>query len=103
MTTPTCTGEITMKNLAVAAAFVAFTLSPAFGETVACTGDGFARMTDRMATMPYGPKRMAIMREIAGINTDMSNGDLSGACRHYVTARRIQNDERDPLQNVHFE
>jgi hypothetical protein len=46
-----------MKNLVVAAAFAVFTLSPASAKTLACTGENFARMTDRMTTMPYGPKR----------------------------------------------
>jgi hypothetical protein len=53
-------------NLVVAAAFAAFTFSPASAKTIACTGENFAKMADRMATMPYGPKRMAMMREMAG-------------------------------------
>jgi hypothetical protein len=97
------TGETTMKNLAVAAAVVASTWSPASAKTMACTGENFAKMTERMATMPHGPKRMAMMREMAVINTDLSNGDLRGACKHYVIAQRIQNNERDPFANLHFE
>ena len=86
-----------MKSLLIAAAFVALALSPASGKNVACTGENFARMTDRMATMPHGPKKMAIMREIAAINTGLSNGDLSGACKHYVVAQGIQDSD------LHFE
>jgi hypothetical protein len=89
-----------MKNLVVAAAFAALVLSPASGKMMACKGDNFAKMTDRMATMPYGPKRVAMMREMAVINTDLSHGDLRGACKHYVTAQRIQNDQRDPFKNL---
>jgi hypothetical protein len=92
-----------MKNLVVAAAFAALTLSPASAKTMACTGENFAKMTDRMVTMPYGPKRMAMMREMAVVNTDLSNGDLRGACKHYVIAQRIQNNERGPFENLHFE
>jgi hypothetical protein len=92
-----------MKKLAVAAVFAVFTLSPASAKTMACTGENFAKMTDRMATMPYGPKRMAMTREMAVVNTDLSNGDQRGACRHYVIAQRIQNNERDPFENLHFE
>ena len=97
------TGETMTKNLAVAAAFVAFTWSPASAKTMACTGENFAKMVEQMATMPRGPKRMAMMREMAVINTDLSNGDLRGACKHYVIARRIQNNERDPFADLHFE
>ena len=92
-----------MKSLLIAAAFVALALSPASGKNVACTGENFARMTDRMATMPRGPKKMAIMREIAAINTGLSNGDLSGACKHYVVARNIQDSTRDSFEDLHFE
>jgi hypothetical protein len=92
-----------MKNLVVAAAFAAFTLSPASAKMMACTGENFAKMTDRMATMPYGPKRMAMMREMAVVNADLSNGDLRGACKHYVIAQRVQNNERAPFENLHFE
>ena len=89
-----------MKNLVVAAAFAAFVLSPASAKMMACKGENFAKMTDRMATMPYGPKRMAMMREMAVVNTDLSHGDLRGACKHYVTAQRIQNNERDPFKDL---
>jgi hypothetical protein len=92
-----------MKNLVVAAAFAASTLSPASAKMMACTGDNFAKMMDRMATMPYGPKRMAMTREMAGVNADLSNGDLRGACKHYAIAQRVQNEERDPFKNLLFE
>ena len=92
-----------MKTLVVAAFFAVFALSPASAKTMACTGENFAKMTDRMSTMPYGPKRMAMMREMAVVNTDLSNGDLRGACKHYVIAQRIQNNERDPFENLLFE
>jgi hypothetical protein len=97
------TGEITMKKLLIAVTFVAFASSPVFSRTLACTGENFAKMTDRMATMSYGPKRIAMMREMAAVNTGLSTGDLRGACRHYVVALAVQNDERDPFQNLHEE
>jgi hypothetical protein len=37
------------------------------------------------------------------VNTDMSNGNMRGACTHYMIAQRIQNDVRDPFGNLHFE
>ena len=89
-----------MKSLVVAAAFAAFVLSPASAKMMACKGDNFAKMTDQMATMPYGPKRMAMMREMAAVNTDLSHGDLRGACKHYVTAQKIQNNQRDPFKEL---
>ena len=89
-----------MKSLVVAAAFAACVLSPASAKMMACKGENFAKMTDRIATMPYGAKRMAMMREMAVVNTDLSHGDLSGACKHYVIAQRIQNDQRDSFKDL---
>ena len=66
-------------------------------------GRNFAKMTDRMGSMTYGPKKRAMMRQMAIVNTDMSNGDMRGACRHYVIAQRIQNNAPDPFMNLHFE
>jgi hypothetical protein len=92
-----------MKNLVAAAAFAAFSFSHASAKTVACTGEDFARMMTRMATMPYGHKRMGMTREMAAVNTGLSNGDLRGACKHYVIAQRIQNNERDPFADLLLE
>jgi hypothetical protein len=73
-------------------------------QTVACTGDNFRPMTDRMTTnMPYGSKRTAIMREIAVVNTDLSDGDMGKACTRYAIALRIQNNVRDPFEDLHLE
>jgi hypothetical protein len=92
-----------MKNLVVAAAFAAFSFSPASAKMMACTGENLAKMTDHLATMPQTPKRTAMMREIAMVNTGMSNGNMRWACTHYMIAQRIQNDVRDPFGNLHFE
>jgi hypothetical protein len=97
------TRETKMKNLVVVAAFAAFSFSPASAKMMACTGENLAKMTDHLATMPQTPKRTAMMREIAMVNTGMSNGNMRGACTHYMIAQRIQNDVRDPFGNLHFE
>ena len=92
-----------MKNLVIATAFAASSFSPASARMMACTGENFAKMTDHLAIIPQTPKRTAMMREIAMVNTDMSNGNVRGACTHYMIAQRIQNDPRDPFGNLHFE
>lgn len=92
-----------MKNLAVALAFAAVTLQPASARMMACKGENFAKMTDRMATMPHGYKRRAIMREMSAVNTNLSNGDMREACEHYLTAQRIQNNEHNPFESLLLE
>ena len=92
-----------MKTLVVAAALAALTLSHASARTVMCTGENFAKMMGHMATMPYGPKRMAMMREMTEVNTALSHVDTSGACTHYAIALNIQNNVRDPFADFHQE
>jgi hypothetical protein len=48
-------------------------------------------------------KKTGMMREMAAVNIDLSNGDLRGACKRYVIARRIQNNQHDPFESLHFE
>jgi hypothetical protein len=92
-----------MKKLIVAAAFAAFALSPASARAVSCTGESFARMTDHISTMPYGPRKLAMMHHMAIVNTDLSTGDTPGACTHYGMALAIQNNVRDPFADLHEE
>ena len=91
----------------VAAAFAAFAFSPASAKMMPCTGENIAKITANITantdTMPETPRKMAMIKEIGMANTDMSNGNMRGACTHYMIAQRIQNDVRDPFGNLHFE
>ncbi len=90
-------------KLVVAMAFAAFALPQASAARITCSGGNFAKTMEQMTTMPHGPKRMAMMREMTALNTDLSNGNTGAACRHYAIAVRIQNNVRDPFESLHEE
>jgi hypothetical protein len=92
-----------MKNLVVAAALAAFVLSPASAQTTACTRENLAKMTDRAYAMPYGPQKTAVIREIAIANADASHGDMRGACAHFETGLRIENNAGGHFEHLHLE
>ena len=77
-----------MKVLIAAAALAAFAVSPASAAMMKCTSDNMASSTNMMSTMPDGPGKMAANKEMGMANTDMSNGKMGSACRHYMKAQK---------------
>jgi hypothetical protein len=41
------------------------------------------------AAMPDGPGKMGMMKEMAMANTQMSKGDMKGACKSYMKAQQM--------------
>ena len=39
--------------------------------------------------MPDGPGKMGLMKEMAMANTQMSKGDMKGACKSYMKAQQM--------------
>ena len=86
-----------MKTLAiVVAALVAVAVTPAFAakaakgaKATACTSENMAKTTGAMATMPDGPGKIALAKEMGMVNTDMSKGNMRGACAHYAKAQML--------------
>jgi hypothetical protein len=81
-------GRFGIKSLVVAAAFAAFVFSPASAKMMPCTGENIAKITASIDTMPETPRKMAMIKEIGMANTDMSNGNMRSACRHYMNAQK---------------
>jgi hypothetical protein len=78
-----------MKILITAAMFSALALSPASAAMMACTGDNMAKSSMMMGTMPDGPGKMGMTKEMAMANTDMSKGMMKGGCKHYMKAQKM--------------
>jgi hypothetical protein len=51
---------------------------------MACTSDNLAKSTAAMA-----PGQTPANKEMAAANTDMSNGKMGSACRHYMKAQKM--------------
>jgi len=80
-----------MKILITAAVFSALALTPASAKTkaAACSGEDMAKTSAAMQTRPYTQGTMAMNKEMGMVNTEMSKGNMRGACTHYMKAQRM--------------
>jgi hypothetical protein len=82
-----------MKRTAiVVAALMALAVAPAYAakaKGMACTGENMAKTAGAMNTMPEGPGKMAMSKEMGMANTEMSKGNMRGACAHYMKAQKM--------------
>jgi hypothetical protein len=76
-----------MKRLIIAAALMGFAFTPASAKMMACTGENMAKSTAAMTAMPEGPGKMAIAKEMSMAKSEMSKGNMRGACKHYMKAQ----------------
>jgi hypothetical protein len=78
-----------MKILITAAVFSALALTPALAKTLACTSENMAKSTASLQTMPDSPSKMAMSKELGKVNTEMSKGNMRGACKHYMNVQKM--------------
>ncbi len=80
-----------MKILIIAAVFsaLAFTPASAKSKATACSGENIAKTSAAMANMPENPGKMAMSKEMGMVNTEMSKGNMRGACAHYVKVQKM--------------
>jgi hypothetical protein len=79
-----------MKTMLTAAAFIALAFSPASAKMMACTTANMSSSMMKVAAMPDGPMKMGMNKEIAAANTEMSKGNMGGACKHYMKAQMMK-------------
>jgi hypothetical protein len=77
--------EVMMKILITAAVFSVLALSPASAKMMACTTANMG--TSAMAMMPEA--QSPANKEMAMANTDVSNGKMRSACKHYMKAQKL--------------
>jgi hypothetical protein len=79
-----------MKKILIAAAmFSALALTPASAKMMACTGDNMSKSSTMMMGMAEGPTKMGMNKEMGMANTEMSKGNMRGACMHYMKAQKM--------------
>ena len=79
-----------MKFLIVAATIaIAAACSPASAAMMKCTSENMMKSMSAGASMPDGPGKMGMMKEMAMANTQMSKGDMRGACKSYMKAQKM--------------
>lgn len=78
-----------MKTFAIpAAVLVALVATPASAKMMACTAENMAKTTSSMNAMPEGPGKMAMAKEMGKANTEMSKGNMRGACAAFAKAQK---------------
>ncbi len=84
-----------MRILIIAAASLALAFTPASAKTkpkataTACSGESMAKTSAGLQTMPYGPGRMAMDKEMGKVNTEMSKGNMRAACASYMKVQKM--------------
>ena len=80
-----------MRIFIIAAVFSALALTPASAKSkaAACSGENIAKTSAAMANMPEGPGKMAMSKEMGMANTEMSKGNMRGACAHYMKVQKM--------------
>jgi hypothetical protein len=81
--------EVPMKILITAAMFSALALTPASAKMMACSGENMGKTTMMIANMNEGPHKMGMNMEMSMANTEMSKGNMHGACMHYMKAQKM--------------
>ncbi|WP_407117342.1 hypothetical protein [Bradyrhizobium sp. LMG 9283] len=53
-----------------------------------CTGEAIGKSVTAMGTVD-SPGKQAMAKEMAAANTEMSKGNMRGACQHYMKAQKM--------------
>ena len=77
-----------MKTLLLAAAFAALTLSPASAAKMSCTSANMAKLVVGLGGEDTAGK-VAARKSMASANSDMSKGNMRGACMHYKRMQKM--------------
>jgi hypothetical protein len=76
-----------MKSLLLAAAFAAVALSPASAAKMECSSANMAKLVVAMGGEDT-PAKIATRKSMSLANSDMSKGNMPGACKHYFNAEK---------------
>jgi hypothetical protein len=80
--------EVHMRTLIAVALLSAASFTPASAAMMGCTSDNMMKSSAMMSNMNEGSAKMAANKEMAMANTDMSNGKMGSACKHYMKAQK---------------
>lgn len=81
-----------MKTIVVAAAAIAILCAApgsASAKMMNCSGENMSTTAMTMSSMPEGPNKMAMNKEMAMANMETSKGNARGACMHYMRAQKM--------------
>lgn len=79
-----------MKKTMIAVALLCVgAMTPASAKMMSCTGENMTKTSTMLMAMQDSPAKMGMNREMGMANTDMSQGNMRGACMHYMKAQKM--------------
>ena len=80
-----------MKKFLLCAVLLPVSLSAtaASAAMMSCSADNMAKTSSMMMTMQDGPAKMGMSKEMGMANSEMSKGNMRGACKHYMSAQKM--------------
>ena len=76
-----------MRTLIAVALLSAVSFAPASAAVMRCSSDNMSKSSAAWSAADT-PAKMAANKELAAANTDMSNGKMGSACKHYMKAQK---------------
>jgi hypothetical protein len=76
-----------MGRTIILVAVLGVVAAPASAEMMKCTGENIGKMTTMSSD---APAKMAMNKEMAMANMEMSKGNMRGACMHFARAQRMK-------------
>lgn len=76
-------------HLAAVVTIVLLATTPASAKMLPCTAANMATSMTTMPSMPEGPGKAGMMKEMGMANASMAKGDMRGACKSYMRAQKV--------------
>jgi hypothetical protein len=73
--------------------------APASAAMMSCSGDNMSKTSTMMMSMPDGPNKMAMNKEMSMANMEASKGNMRGACMHYMRVQKMGMMKSDGMNN----
>lgn len=89
-----------MRTIAILAVAAFCGISgPVSAKMMSCSSDNMSKTSMMMTSMPDGPSKMAMNKEMGMANTEASKGNSRGACMHYMRAQKMGMMKSDGMVN----
>lgn len=76
--------------LATATLLALSAAAPASARMMSCSADNMSKTANMMMSMPDGPDKMAMNKEMGMANMEASKGNSRAACMHYMRAQKME-------------
>ena len=78
-----------MSKFLASASLLLLLSGTSYAAPMKCSSENMAKTTAMMQTMQDGPNKMAMGKHMGMANSEMSKGNMRGACKHYMSAQQV--------------